>query len=254
MVGETCINDLYKSRVEVAMETVILAAGEGSRLESEETSDLPKSFLEIGDKTILEHQIETLRPLMEQGRLSDSVTMVLGHGFESDHDGSKRDEYVHSISGVDWTTPVVENWDAMENAMSLWVALQHTSDDLLILNGDVLFDPSIPRDLLRSFDRDSRNRIGIIEGLQSDMTGVRYDRDGIVTDYGAIESHQHVGVFCLDRSNRDEAREILHRNRQEWFPIIFEELETRVVRFDSRRCHEINYPRQLERVRRRIEI
>ena len=51
-------------------ETVILAAGKGTRMKS----DIPKVMHEINSKPMISHIIDTVMPL------SDSVNVVTGHG------------------------------------------------------------------------------------------------------------------------------------------------------------------------------
>ena len=58
------------------MNGVILAAGRGSRI-ADITDDLPKSFLELGGKTIIDHQMEALRAAG-----IDKTVIVIGYRMQ----------------------------------------------------------------------------------------------------------------------------------------------------------------------------
>lgn len=238
------------------MHAVILAAGRGSRLGSE-TADKPKLFVTVGDRTIYEHQLSAL------SQFCDEITVVLGHGFTDATDERLREAV--AVDGDFDDAPetralYLPDWDEVENAASLHYALEQfaeegrTDEDILLVCGDVLFDEETLERLVDRFESDYRaegyNAVGCIEGHQTEMTAVRYDDDGVITDYGAIEGHQEVGLFVLNSDNVEQAMEVLGRNRTNWFPVIFTETPSKrvIVSRDQRR--EINTPEHLNRARR----
>jgi len=103
------------------MQAIILAAGIGKRLGSF-TEGLPKCLLKIGEKTILERQLESLSGL--------DIVMVVGYKADM-------------LKGLNPGLKYVYNPDyASTNTIhSLGLALN--GKDTLVLNGDVVFDKKI---------------------------------------------------------------------------------------------------------------
>ena len=230
------------------MRTVILAAGRGSRL-GPRTADKPKLFLQLDDKTLYEYQ----RSVLDE--YTDDVTVVLGHGFE-DANG-QIDEAVDLGADVDSRGLYLENWQDVENAASLERALrafeaEGCDEHVLVVCGDVLFSADALGKIVRRFQaryrQEGYNAVGCIEGVQSEMTAVRYDDEGVVTDYGAIEGHQEVGLFVLHNDNVPEALETLQENSNDWFPIVFTETPSKRVTVPAEERHEINTPEHLAEV------
>lgn len=115
------------------MNIVILAAGKGTRLVKDQ--DLPKALtiLENG-KSILEMQLEAIACYCSLKH----VTVVVGY---------QKSEIMSRFPNLSY----VENQDyASENtSKSLLKALVHDSQDLLWMNGDVVFHPSVLASLLQ---------------------------------------------------------------------------------------------------------
>lgn len=228
------------------MEAIILAAGEGSRMGSL-TEDLPKLFLDVDGRTIYEHQLDRLAPHC------DRITVVLGHGFD---DGTAP-ESVFDVDGLDMDVEVeflvVEEWATTENGYTALSALENADDDVLLVCGDVIFTQSVIDGIVHTYERDLRADglcgVGVIEGVQDEMTAVRWDAEEIITDYGAIEGHQEIGVFVLNAAHLDRARGVLSSNHDDWFPVIFENVPSKPIRVDETERHEINTPAHLRAAR-----
>jgi choline kinase len=113
---------------------IILAAGKGSRLNGT-AGDRPKCLLRVGDMTLVERQIETLRALgvddiaVVVGCQADLVRRVCGHGVD-----------------------FIENSRFAEtnSLYSLWLARPLLTDGFVVMNCDVLFHPQLLDDLLTS--------------------------------------------------------------------------------------------------------
>jgi len=114
------------------MTGVILAAGRGGRLRAM-TSDRPKCLIRIGDCTLLERQIETLRACAV-----DRIVVVTGY----------RDDKVRQIVGPDVNIVHNGRYASTNSLYSLWLARDCLGDGCLILNGDVLFPRRLLLDLL----------------------------------------------------------------------------------------------------------
>lgn len=113
------------------MRYVILAAGIGSRL----GNPFPKCLTPIdGDQTILDHQLANLRR-----HKGETVVVV---GFKKDLVMERHSDLLFAYNA---------RYDQTGTAKSLLCALQHTDgEDVLWLNGDVIFDGRILGDVLRS--------------------------------------------------------------------------------------------------------
>lgn len=118
------------------MKAVILAAGVGSRLRPL-TDKLPKCLVGVEGQSILERQI---RSFLEAG--IEQITVVSGYM------GDKVASMVQERGFRD--VRVVHNADyaRTNNMYSLYLVRDHLTDQCLLANGDVVFDPAIIRDLL----------------------------------------------------------------------------------------------------------
>jgi choline kinase len=110
------------------MQTIILAAGKGSRL----GRDVPKAVLEIAkNTTILDIQLRNL------STISSIEEVIVVVGFRSELITQK-------YSGLSFIYN--DRYDRTNTAASLLLALEKTNeDDILWLNGDVVFDSDILR-------------------------------------------------------------------------------------------------------------
>ncbi|WP_435174832.1 NTP transferase domain-containing protein [Halorussus sp. AFM4] len=230
------------------MRAVILAAGSGSRL-GEATDDLPKAFVEIDGRTLYDRQRDALSPVV------DGVTVVLG--YEA---GSARERLSAVEAGRGDSLPVdtlvLDDWDEYDNAESLRRALVRIDGDALVLNGDVVVAPRTVRRLVRRFREvgPARNVVGCLPGVQDDHTAIRCDDSGEVTDYGEIPGHRHAGVGVLARRNCEEARDVLARNAEDWYPNVYPETPTQRVVVSPDAHLEINRPDDLARARERLPL
>lgn len=205
------------------MHGVILAAGEGSRLGAE-GGDVPKAFLEIAGRTLYDRQRRVLDGIV------DDVTIVLGYNYETVLDE------VGSANVV-----VVEDWDEYDNAESLRRALECIDDDVFVLNGDIVVTQSALAGVAWGHAELGSSVVGCLPGTQTGETAIQSD-DGVVTDYGMIPGHRHAGLGIIDQDHIPEAAEYLDHNREEWYPVIYPEIDTRIVTIPADSHVEINRP------------
>lgn len=119
------------------MDAVILLAGYGSRLNRQ---DIPhKSLLPFGNDTLLSRHLSCLRELG-----IDRTHLVLGHNKE------KVESYVHSLQ-LDLPIEFIDNklYRTTGNTLSMVMGLRQCVDDVLILDGDVLYPRSVFIDYAR---------------------------------------------------------------------------------------------------------
>ena len=109
------------------MKAVILAAGMGTRL----GRDVPKPLTPLpNDETILAYQI---RHLLEYVRIQD-VYLVVGYAKEVLMDAVPEATFVYN-----------PRFATTNTAKSLLIALERLDDDVLMINGDVVFEPDVLR-------------------------------------------------------------------------------------------------------------
>ena len=116
------------------MRGIILAAGKGSRLNGT-TGNSPKCLIDVGGRTLIERQIDTLRA----AGISDIVVVV-----------GCQQHRVRRVCGK--TVSYIENrrYAETNSLYSLWMARPLLYEGFVVLNCDVLFHPALLQDLLTS--------------------------------------------------------------------------------------------------------
>ena len=114
------------------MKGIILAAGKGSRLNGT-LGDKPKCLLRVGDRTLVERQIESLR-----ASGIDDIAVVVGCQAER-----VRRTCGHRLTYVENTRFAQTN-----SLYSLWLARPLLLDGFVVMNCDVLFHPQLLDDLM----------------------------------------------------------------------------------------------------------
>lgn len=119
------------------VEVLILAAGFGSRL----GGNLPKCLIEVGDQTILEHQIRVLRHVLPES----TITVVTGYRHDKvvEHLARLRLDSVRILFNPFYQVAGILG--------SVWVASRMIQAECVLrLDGDVLFDAELPAALLQT--------------------------------------------------------------------------------------------------------
>lgn len=111
------------------IQAVILAAGGGRRLGGE-TGGGPKCLLEVGGRTLAEHQ---LAALAEVG--VEEVCLVVGCGAEQ----------VRAALGGRCHLILNPRWAETNSLYSLWLAREWVRGDFFVVNSDVLAHPAVFR-------------------------------------------------------------------------------------------------------------
>jgi len=120
------------------MKALILSAGQGSRL-LPLTADRPKCLLAVGAHSVLEWQVRHL----EACGVTEIVVVV---GFRSDAVESALATLAQP--GVVIRTVFNPFYKVAENVASCWMARHELTEDFLLLNGDVVFEPAVARTAL----------------------------------------------------------------------------------------------------------
>ncbi len=127
------------------MKAVMLAAGSGTRLSSHDASHPPKALLRFGGRSLLERHIKILKA---QG-ISELVLVI---GYRKDALLSE----IERLGAGAYVTPIHNPFFREGAVVSMWTAREHFrgEDDLLFMDADVLYHPSLIERLVAS---DSEN-------------------------------------------------------------------------------------------------
>ena len=182
------------------MKGLILSAGMGTRLDPL-TRTCPKCMVHVAGRPMMEYQLDAL------SRAGiDRCTIVIGYMAESvrGYFGAKyrsvRLDYVENT-----------NYAETNNLYSFWLAKPHLDDDVLLLEGDLVFDDNLVRQLANA---DEEN-VAIVDRFQPHMDGtvilanggfaksmvLKVDQ-GIRFDYG--QALKTVNMYRLSRDTLAE--------------------------------------------------
>ena len=206
-----------------AMIAVILVAGMGKRL-MPLTKDIPKTLLMIGGNTILEDIIKKC--------VSNSVkkfVIVVGHKKERVVKACKNLQIENEIDFC-----LVENkkYSETNTAYSLLLALDRVGhvDDVLLINGDDIFDKEILTNLLKT--PHTSLAIDNIKELDNESFKIDLDRS-IIKDMGKEldikkSSGEFIGISKIANEDIALLKKILIKliksNLQQYYDIAFKEL------------------------------
>jgi choline kinase len=227
---------------------IILAAGVGSRLRPL-TNDRPKCLLEVGGRTLLDRQVQTLARL----GVTDFVAVVGYYGDLIRRHLGYRARYIDN-----------ERYERTNSLYSLWLARDELVSAALILNSDVLAAPTLFARLLNSAAPDA---ILVERGERFEPEDMKVTLNGAhVLDFGKALSperaHAHnVGVAKFSKEGAARLVGCLDRlvatgHENEWAPTAYREFASHwpltAVATDGLPWIEIDYAADL--VRARVEI
>ena len=124
------------------MKALILSAGQGRRL-LPMTADTPKCLLPLNGRTALEWQIDHL---LANG--VDEIGVVVGYNA---HKVEACLEQRYGAGTID--TIFNPFYEVADNLASCWMARHYFSGEMLLINGDTLFEKSLLESLLGAKDR-----------------------------------------------------------------------------------------------------
>ena len=154
---------------------VILAAGVGDRLRPF-TDRYPKALTEVAGVPIMDN---TLAQLAYCG--TKEVVIVVGH-----HKEVIIERYGTSYLGMLMTYVISEEYTRTNNIYSLWLARDHLTEDVLLLEADVFFERAILERLLSQGD----GNFAVVSGHQSWMSGTVVSVDALGRIQATIDSQR----------------------------------------------------------------
>lgn len=194
------------------MKAIILAAGRGRRLYPF-TKYIPKCLLDIGGRTILEHQINHIRDCG-----IDEVVIVVGFGSE------KVENFLRNYDGLGMRIKTLYNpfYQTTNTLISLWIAREEMDEDIVVVNGDDVFEVEVLEQALGARDKKIclpvKRKAGYVE---EDMKVVI--RVGSVAEIGKALSSSPSAESVGIRVFRDTGVELIKRAIEE--EILTEEAE-----------------------------
>lgn len=183
------------------MKAVILAAGQGSRLRPL-TDRLPKCLVPMYRRPMIEYQMEYLdragfrECVIVVGYLGDMIRRRIGSRF-----GRINVKYVTN-----------EVYDRTNNIYSLWLARNELNDDVLLLEGDLVYEYGLLQDVLRSRSLN----VAVVDRFRPPMNGtVILEQDGVSTamvlksqqppDFDFGRALKTVNIYALSRDSLSTA-------------------------------------------------
>ena len=157
------------------MKAVILAAGMGTRL-SPLTNSRPKCLVEVHGKSILQHQLESLAK-------AGVAECVLVTGYLSDQ---LRAHFGREFRGIQLSYVENERYDSTNNLYSLWLANKEFDDDILLLEGDLVFEDTLLEQLLTS----PKPNVAVVDQYQHFMDGTIILAEGGVSKAMVLKKDQ----------------------------------------------------------------
>ncbi|HEY6951544.1 MAG TPA: phosphocholine cytidylyltransferase family protein, partial [Bacteroidota bacterium] len=220
------------------MKCIILAAGASTRLRPV-TDSIPKCLLPVGKKTILQRCIESLH----RANISQIGIVV---GFEA---GKIRSHLQQQFPGKKFKVILNPNFATTNNAYSLLLGREfflnadsktNVTNDLMILDSDVIFHPGLLQFLLRNADA-NKIAVRVTGAHDEEEVGVVVDGNGDVSGIGKDVNIQQkygesVGIACFSVESANTLFEVLERRvrrgngRTEYYESAFQELIDRGVK------------------------
>ncbi|HET6561103.1 MAG TPA: phosphocholine cytidylyltransferase family protein [Marmoricola sp.] len=152
------------------MRGMVLAAGAGRRLRPY-TDTLPKALVPVdGETTILDIALGNLAAV----ELHDVVVVV---GYAADAVAERRAD-LERRHGVRLTLVHNDKAEIWNNAYSMWIARDHMSDGVLMVNGDTVHPVSVEETLLAARGPDVLLAVDTSKELADEEMKVRVGADG----------------------------------------------------------------------------
>jgi choline kinase len=186
---------------------MVLAAGAGRRLRPD-TDKLPKALLPVdGETTILDIALRNFAAV-------DLREVVVVVGFASEAVEQRR-EALERRHGVRLTLVHNDKAEIWNNAYSMWVAREHMSDGVLMVNGDTVHPVSVEETLLAARGPELVLALDTEKVLGEEEMKVQLDAGGalsrITKQMDPASAHgEYIGATLIEAAGVDRLADALH--------------------------------------------
>lgn len=233
-------------------QAILLSAGQGKRL-LPYTEHNPKCLIRLGDKTVIEHQIDHL---LAAG--FERITVVLGYGIDQ-VTCCLHERYTHERINIVFNP----FYEAADNLASCWMAREAMREDFLLLNGDTLFDPQVVERLLDAplhpvtlaIDRKANYDA---DDMKVSLDGERLMRVGKTLDLATVNG-ESIGMMTFRGTGAALFRDTLERimrdpaSLKRWYLSVIDELAASgdifIQSIEGLGWAELDFPHDLEQAR-----
>lgn len=225
------------------MKVIILAAGTGSRL----GMDIPKALVElVNGTTILDFQLANISRVLSL----DDVILVLG--FKKDI-FDKKYHYIRSVYNPEYETT--------NTSKSLLLALESIeNEDVIFMNGDVVFDPEILSAILKN----KTHNLVCVNNASVDEEEVKYslDENGFIKRISKSVTNpmgEAVGINYIRSKDIEALKACLSRcDNEDYFEKGFEMAIEDGMKFsplniEKKFCVEIDFIEDLNKVKQYLK-
>jgi len=222
----------------IVIKIIILAAGTGSRL----GHGIPKAMVELDNSTtIMDQQLENIK----KATGTENIRVVLGYKGSLIEEKHPELEYLYN-----------PRYRETNTSKSLLIGLEDLDEDVIWMNGDVVFDPEI----LRTLHQKKGNHI-CVDNKRVGEEEVKYNLtdDGYIKELSKTVQNplgEAVGINRVSRETLPVLREALNEcHDQDYFERGVEIIIERGERFKPLNignmfCIEVDFPEDLETARK----
>lgn len=187
---------------------IILAAGQGTRMRPL-TDNCPKGLLSLEGETIVGRQIRILKEL---GIPEQNIAIVVGYKAEKYRDKYEETE-IQLIEN--------KNFSETDNLYSFLLSKKfYTENDLLVLNGDVVFQKELMNEVLDT----EGSAYPVDTHPDDDAIKVNTSNGSIAEILGKNAEYYHgctIGIFKIGEKDVEkiyrEAENLSSENKNQWF-------------------------------------
>ncbi len=222
------------------MKAIILNAGRGSRL----GRDIPKGLVEIADKlNILDLQLRALQKNLDLKY--EDILVVIGYKKEL-----FKDKYPFLSFAIN------NNFTNTSTAKSLLMGLKEIeADDVLWINGDVVFDDPTAELLKENLDKNLILVNGDLSTIKDEEYKISVDKDGFINRISKSLQNAcgyHIGINYIKKENFDILKHYLEKGGDsDYFDRALQSTITKGAKFlpldiQNYFCIEIDYEEELD--------
>lgn len=229
------------------MQAVILAAGKGSRLGAG-LNGKPKCLLEIGERTLLEHQIQTLRSLGIR-----DICIVVGY----------HKEMIVECLGDEYTFITNTNYAGTNSLYSLWLTREWIKGSFLLMNSDVIAHPDIYRELISfkgaalaydptSGDHDEHMKVSFVDGRLHTINKSMSAEQSSGENLGILKFDEQASRLLFQEADKI----VVSGELTAWAPAAVDRIASQVpvhgIEVTNKPWAEIDFPEDLDYARKHL--